>query len=358
MRLKHVIRKEFIQFSKDKRMIPIVFIAPVIQLLVLGHAANLDVVNLDLAVCDEDTSSSSRALVRSLTSSRYFIETHRVTRCPDDARFFESAEAAIAVHIPRNLQSELDAGRTGSVLFTIDGSNTVPAGQGATMTLLAVERFNRQRIEEAGLAHLMDLRPGVDLRSRIWFNPDLETKNFFVPGILGLLLMLITMILTSMAVVKEKERGTIESIIVSPLSPLTLVMGKLVPFVIIGLIDVALVVAVARFHFHIPLHGSLVTLFIVSLLFILNTTGLGLLVSTISSTQQEAMMTAMFFIMMPIMYIAGFVFPIESMPEAVQWATYTIPLRHFLVAIRAIFLKGSTFMDLWRECAWLAGTGL
>jgi ABC-2 type transport system permease protein len=358
MRLRHVIRKEFIQFRKDRRMIPIVFVAPVLQLLVLGHAASLDVVDLDLAVCDEDTSPASRALVRSMTSSGYFIETHRVTRCPDDARFFENAEAAIAVHIPPDLQTELDAGRTGSVLFTIDGSNTIPAGQGVSMTLLAVDSFNRQRVEEEGLAHLLDARPGVDLRTRVWFNPDLETRNFFVPGILGLLLMLMTMILTSMAVVKEKERGTIESIIVSPLSPMTLVLGKLVPFVVIGLVDVALVVAVARYYFHIPLHGSLATLFLVSLLFIVNTTGLGLLVSTISSTQQEAMMTAMFFIMMPLMYLSGFVFPIESMPEAVQWFTYAIPLRHFLVAIRAVFLKGSTFLDLWRESAWLAGTGL
>jgi ABC-2 type transport system permease protein len=226
------------------------------------------------------------------------------------------------------------------------------------MSLMALERFNSKRIEEAGLADLAARGPGVDLLTRVWFNPDLRSRNFFIPGILGLLLMLMTMILTSMAIVKEKERGTIESIIVSPLSPLTLVLGKLVPFVLVGLVDVVLVVGVARLLFQIPLEGSLVTLFAVSFLFIINTTGLGLLVSTVSSTQQEAMMTAMFFVMMPIMYLSGFVFPVESMPGWVQWVAQAIPLTHFLVAIRAIFLKGSTIVDLWRECAWLASTGL
>lgn len=358
MRLRHVIRKEFIQFRKDRRMIPIVFVAPVLQLIILGYAASLDVRDLGLAVCDEDLSPSSRGLVRSMTSSGYFVETHRTTRCTDDARFFEASEASIAVHIPRGFESDMEEGREGSVLFSIDGSDTVPAGQGASMSLMAVQQFNRKRVEAAGLGQMVSRIPAVELRSRVWFNPDLESRNFFVPGILGLLLMLMTMILTSMAVVKEKERGTIESIIVSPLSPMTLVMGKLAPFVVIGFIDVVLVVGVARFLFHIPLHGSIVTLLLMSLLFILNTTALGLLVSTVSNTQQEAMMTAMFFIMMPIMFLSGFVFPIESMPEPVQWGTYVIPMRHFLVAIRAIFLKGSDIADLWRECAWLAGTGL
>jgi len=355
MILGHVVRKEFIQFSRDRRMIPIVIVAPVLQLIILGYAASLDVVDLRLAVCDEDASPTSRGLVRSITSSGYFIETRREARCPDDGRFFETSEASLALHIPRGLEADLETGSPSTVLFTVDGSDTVPAGQGVGMALLAVDRFNRKRIEDAGLAASI---PGVELRTRIWFNPDLESKNFFVPGILGLLLMVMTTILTSMAVVKEKERGTIESIIVSPLDPMALVAGKLAPFIVIGLVDVALVVIIARLVFGIPFEGSVWTLFVVSLLFIANTTGLGLFVSTVSSTQQEAMMTAMFFVLMPIMFLSGFVFPIESMPAPVQWFTYVIPMRHLLVAIRSIFLKGSSLADLWRECAWLAGTGL
>jgi ABC-2 type transport system permease protein len=358
VRLAHVIRKELIQFRRDRRMLPIIFIAPVLQLVILGYAASLDVRDIKLAVCDEDSSPSSRGLVRSLVASGYFIETIRAASCPDDERFFESARATVAMHVPRGFESAMERGGRGTVLVTVDGADSIPAGQGMRMMMLAVERFNGKRMASRGLADAASRLPGVDLRTRVWFNPDLESRNFFVPGILGLLLMLMTMILTSMAIVKEKERGTVESIIVSPLGPMTLVMGKLVPYVLVGLVDVVLVVAVARFVFLIPLRGSLATLMLASLLFIVNTTGLGLLVSTISATQQEAMMTAMFFIMMPIMFLSGFVFPIESMPEPVRWLTTVIPMRHFLVAIRAIFLKGSTLADLWRECAWLAGTGL
>ncbi len=354
MTLHHVIRKEFIQFYRDRRMIPIVFVAPVMQLIVLGFAASLDVEDLRLAICDEDFSESSRGLARSLTSSGYFVQTVGLTRCQSDEKLFESGQASLALHIERGFEEDLRDGRDANVLITIDGTDTIPAGQGVSSSLMAVENFNRSRIEASGM---QVAAAGVVLRDRIWFNPDLESKNFFIPGILGMLLMLMTMILTSMAIVKEKERGTMESIIVSPLRPMVLVAGKLVPFVLVGLVDVALVVAVARFVFGIPFAGSLATLFTVSLLFIFNTTGLGLLISTLSSTQQEAMMSSMFFVMMPILYLSGFAFPVESMPRPVQPLTDLIPLTHFLVAIRAIFLKGSTLTDLWKECIWLASTG-
>jgi ABC-2 type transport system permease protein len=355
--LHHVILKEFIQFRRDRRMIPIVFVAPIVQLIVLGYAASLDVVDLKLAVCDADGSTASRDLVRDMSSAGYFVKTVGMRTCTNDARLFETSQASLALHIPRGFEEELDSGRDTEVLLTIDGTDTIPAGQGVANTQLALEKFNRGRLAASGMAGRGIVMAGVQLQDRVWFNPELKSKDFFVPGILGMLLLLMTMILTSMAMVKEKERGSIESIIVSPLRPMVLVAGKLVPFVLVGLLDVLLVVVAARLVFDIPFHGSLLTLFTVSLLFIFNTTGLGLLISTLSNTQQEAMMSAMFFVMMPIMYLSGFVFPVESMPEPVQPFTNIVPLTHFLVAIRGIFLKGSTLVDLWPQCAWLAATG-
>lgn len=357
MRLGHVIRKEFIQFGRDRRMIPIVFVAPIIQLIVLGYAASLDVDELGLVICDEDRSTASRDLARAMTSSGYFVTRQNQPTCPHEEEYFETGRASVALHVPGQFGEGLMAGRDQSVLLTIDGTDTIPAGQGVSNSILAFEAFNQDRLRRQGIANLSERMAGVRIRDRVWFNPTLESRLFFVPGILGILLMLMTMILTSMAIVKEKERGTMESIIVSPLRPMVLVAGKLVPFVLVGLVDVVLVVTVARFVLGVPFQGSLLTLFVVSLLFIINTTGLGLLISTLSSTQQEAMMTSMFFVMMPIMYVSGFAFPIESMPEVVQPLTDVIPLTHFLVAIRGIFLKGSSMADLWYQCSWLAGTG-
>jgi ABC-2 type transport system permease protein len=355
MRLRHVIVKEFIQFRRDRRMLPIVFVAPVFQLVVLGYAASLDVEDVRLVVCDADRTPASRELVRAFTASGYFVPAVAGDTCTDEHEHFERGRASLALHIPRGFEEELHDGQT-PVLITVDATDTIPAGQGMSSALLAIEKFNARRMRRSGLPAAVRIA-GVSLRDRVWYNPELESRFFFVPGILGMLLMLMTMILTSMAIVKEKERGTMESIIVSPLRPMVLVAGKLVPYVLVGLVDVVIVVAVAKFVFGIPFQGRLSTLFAVSLLFIFNTTGLGLLISTLSSTQQEAMMSAMFFVMMPIMYLSGFAFPIESMPEHVQPVSLIVPLTHYLVAIRGIFLKGSTLPDLWTQCAWLAGTG-
>ena len=286
------------------------------------------------------------------------METFGGGPCAHEEPLFERGEAQVALHVPPGFQRDLDSGEGAAVLFTVDGSDTIPAGQGSTYAILGVKRYNEKRLAAAGAGDAAARIQAVELRQRVWFNPELRSKNFFVTGILALLLMLMTMILTSMAIVKEKERGTLESIIVSPMSPLTLVLGKLVPFVVIGFLDVLLVVAVARYAFGIQLRGSILTLLAVSGLFIVNTTGLGLLVSTLSSTQQEAMMSSMFFVMLPLIYLSGFVFPIESMPAAVQWMTDLIPLKHFLVAVRAVFLKGSSLGDLAVQCAWLTGSGV
>jgi ABC-2 type transport system permease protein len=192
----------------------------------------------------------------------------------------------------------------------------------------------------------------------VWYNPELKSRNFMVPGILAQLLLLMTMLLTSLAIVKEKENGTLEQLIVTPLKPFELVLGKLLPFVLVGFIDIVLVLLVALLLFGIRVQGSLPLLFVLSGVFLLTTLGLGLLISTVSRNQQQAMMTAVFFVMLPMIMLSGFVFPIENMPLPIRWLTYLMPLRYYFVIIRGLFLKGSGLAELWDETLILAGFGV
>ncbi|MBD3170624.1 MAG: ABC transporter permease subunit [candidate division Zixibacteria bacterium] len=356
----YIIKKEFLQFRRDRRMFGISFVAPVIQLLLLGYAANLDVKNVPIVVYDMDNTSISRELITKFTNSGYF-EIRDYIDDPDDIdRYIDSGEAELAFSIPRGFANELTANRTPQLQVITDGSNANSATIGLNYASMIISDYSTNIMIQhlKGLKKLGFSRPYVEPEIRIWYNPDLKSRNFMVPGVLALLLMVVTMILTSLAIVKEREIGTMEQLIVTPVKPYQLIIGKLTPFTIIGLVDIILVLIVAAFWFGVPVRGSILLLYVLCAFFLLNTLGLGLLVSTLSRNQQQAMLSAIFFIMMPMLFFSGFVFPIENMPMVFQYFSYLLPLRYFFVIVRGIFLKGVGIVELWDEAGLLLFFGL
>lgn len=342
--IRSIVRKEFLQLRRDRKMLPIVILAPIIQLVLLGYAANLDVRSLRLAVYDADRSMASRALTGEFLSTDYFISAGELILNRDVEAELLAGRADIVLVIPDEFETAITANQPTQVQMIIDGSNSTVGTAALNYATVIGNRFLRT-LPPPG----QEMATPVSIEPRVWFNPELETRNFMIPGIVGLLLMVITTMLSSLAIVKEKELGTLEQLNVTPIKPWQLIVGKLIPFVIIGLFDVLLVTAVARFLFIVPFRGSLLLLFGMSVIFLATTLGLGLFISSISHTQQQAMMTSVFFLMMPMIFLSGFAFPIESMPEVVQYMTYLLPLRYFFVILRGIFLKGAGFATLWDE---------
>jgi len=356
----HIIRKELLQFRRDPKMFSISFIAPIFQLLVLGYAANLDVTDLPTVVCDLDRSAASRELLRTFSNSGYFELAWEVTRMEDVDPYLETGEASIAVVVPRGFGDRLTAGRPAGLQVIADGSDansaTIGLGYASALTARYSQRVIVQRLERLGRPDAQPARIAPEVR--VWYNPELKSRNFMVPGILGLLLLVMTMMLTSLAIVKEKEVGTMEQLVVTPIRPYQLIIGKLAPFTLIGLVDIVLILLVAAFWFNVPVRGSVPLLFGLCVVFLMTTLGLGLLVSTLSRTQQQAMITSAFFVMFPMNFLSGFIFPIENMPELIQYLTYLLPPRYFFVILRGLFLKGVGLEQLWDEVVILSIMGV
>ena len=342
--IRSVVRKEFLQLRRDRKMLPIVIIAPILQLVLLGYAADLDVRSLRLAVYDADRSMASRALTSEFLSTDYFISAGELFLNQDVEAELLAGRADMVLVIPDDFETALMANRPTQVQMIIDGSNSTVGTAALNYATVVGNRFAQTRLSSE-----REIVAPVMIEPRVWFNAELETRNFIIPGILGLLLMVITMMLSSLAIVKEKELGTLEQLNVTPIRPWQLIVGKLIPFVIIGLFDVLLVTLVARFLFVVPFRGSFLLLFGMSIIFLATTLGLGLFISSVSHTQQQAMMTSVFFLMMPMIFLSGFAFPIESMPKIVQYVTYLLPLRYYFVILRGIFLKGAGLATLWDE---------
>jgi ABC-2 type transport system permease protein len=342
------LRKEFRQLRRDPRMLFLLIVPPIVQLVLLGYAANLDVRHVPLVVCDPVPSATSRDLVQRLVASTYF---DLVGYEPDARRvgeWLDRGEATVALVFPPDFGKEVAQGTTASVQLLVDGSET----NTATVALSYASQIIQHALGAGAVS------AGVVPELRVWFNPALSSRWFIIPGLVGLLLTVMTTVLTALALVKEKETGTLEQLLVTPLRPATVLLGKLVPFLLIGLLDVLLVVLVATLWFQVPLRGSIPLLFGSALLFLLNTLGLGLLISTLSRTQQQALIGAAFFALMPMIILSGFVFPIESMPPVIQAVTYIVPLRYFLTIVRGIFLKGVGIPALWEEMLALLVLGL
>lgn len=358
-----VIKKELQQLRRDKKVIPAMIIGPIIQLLALGYAANLDVLNVPLLLVDQDRSAASRDLVDRFLASGYFelVATEDSPEAIDP--WLLDSRAQLALVIGPGYGDKLATGRRPAVQVIADGTDSNSAGLGlgyASRILASVGMEIRQ-------ASLQEARPALsavasagtfDLVPRVWYNPDLKTRWFYVPAILAMVLMLVTMILPSVAVVREKEIGTLEQLIVTPLRPWQLILGKLTPFVIVGMLDLLVVTALAVYLFKVPLRGSLLLLLALSFLFILTTLGLGLLVSTLVRTQQQAMGFCVYLLMVPMIYLSGLIFPIENMPRGFQIATYVIPVRYYANILRGIFLRGSGLDVLWPDALVLLGMGV
>ncbi|MEO5741561.1 MAG: ABC transporter permease [Vicinamibacterales bacterium] len=359
-RIWFVMWKEIIELRQDPRIFGIIFIAPVVQLAILGYAATTDVRNVPIVVVDTDRSTGSQDLISRFTGSGIFDIVDVVSDARQVDRYLESGDAWMALSIPANYGENVAAGRPTTLQVVADGSdaNSTNIALGYASNLIA--GYTQDLVARRRAAGAPNIGGGgsIEARVRVWFNPALESRYFMLPGIFALLLLVVTSNLSSMAIVREREVGTLEQLNVTPLGRLELIIGKLLPYGIIGLIDVLIVLVVIVFWFEVPLRGSFWLLFGMSLIYLLTTLGLGLFISTISHTQQQAMMTSTFFFLIPMMYLSGFIFPIENMPAAIQPITYLIPLRYFVVILRGIFLKGVGLETLWPQALALLGWGM
>jgi ABC-2 type transport system permease protein len=352
-RLRVLVWKEFLELRMDPRLFGIVILAPILQLTLLGYAATTDIRDVPIVVADGDRSSASRELIQRFDASGNFTVVATVTTVSEVEPFLERGRAWLALSIPPGYGEDLERGAPAVLQIIADGtdSNSTTGALGYATALIG--GYARELLETGRPTQGVS-RPTagtIDARIRVWFNPQLESRFFMIPGVLALVLLVVTANLAAMAIVREKEIGTLEQLNVTPLRRWELIAGKLLPYGLIGMVDVLLVTAVAVFWFEVPLRGSFWLLFALSLLYVVCTLSLGLLVSTISSTQQQAMITATFFFLMPMIYLSGFLAPIENMPEPIQWATYLMPLRYFLVIVRGIFLKGVGAGILWPQIA-------
>jgi ABC-2 type transport system permease protein len=356
-RVRFMIWKELIELKEDRRLFGLVIVAPILQLFMLGYAATTDVRDVPIVVADADRSSASRDLIARFDASPNFTIAGVVTSTREVDPYLERGRAWMALAIPQGYADALGRGEPQRVQVIADGSdaNSTNVALGYATNLIGAYS---QELASARAPAGVTPRGGIEARVRVWFNPRLESRDFMLPGVLALLLLVITTNLSSMGIVREKELGTLEQLNVTPLRRWELILGKLLPYALVGMLDVCLVLGVAVLWFQVPLRGSVVLLFALTLIYLMTTLGLGLFVSTISSTQQQAMMTTTFFLLTPMIYLSGFIFPIENMPAAIQPFTYLIPLRYFLVILRSIFLKGVGLDVLWPQALALAAWGV
>ena len=352
-RVRFLVWKEFLELRLNPRLFGVVVVAPIVQLTLLGYAATTDVHDVPVVVADGDRTASSRELAARFDRSASFRVVSVVETVAEVDEFLERGEAWLALGIPAGYGRLLSQGRTASVQVVADGTdaNSTTVALGYATSLVAA--YAEELAESRGVASAV-----VEARLRVWFNPRLESRYFMLPGVLALVLLVVTANLTAMAIVREKEVGTLEQLNVTPLRRWELVAGKLLPYGAIAILDVFLVVLVTVGWFEVPLRGSFVLLVAMCGLYVFSTLALGLFISTISDTQQQAMMTSTFFFLTPMLYLSGFIFPIENMPAAIQFFTYVIPLRYFLVLVRGIFLKGIGLDLLWPQATALALWGV
>jgi len=343
LRVRRMVAKELRQIFRDERTKRVIFVSPVIQLILFGYAVNTDVHNVATALVDHDRTTESRELVSALTASGYFRIVSTSDRPADLGYALDHGDAVVGLEIPSGYGADLLAGRSPAVQLLLDGtnSNTATVAQGYATRI--VQQLGARVGSPTSLA--MGGAP-VDLRARAWFNPSLESRVYNVPAVIGVIVLLMCLLLTALGVVREREVGTLEQLLVSPLSPGELMLGKTIPVAGIALVQLTLVTTVALLWFDVPLRGSVPTLLMAAALFILAGLSFGLLISTISSTQQEAFL-AMFLFLLPAIILSGFLYPISTMPEFFQKLTLVNPLRHFLEIVRGIFLKGAGVRELW-----------
>lgn len=348
-RIKEIIRKEFYQTLREPRMRFVLFIPPLMQLIIFGYVVNLDVTNSRIAWIDLDNTPASRELLAEFNSSGYFRVVAIPTSGDEADDLLDKGKVNGVIRILHGFSRKILRGEMTSVQILVDGTNSNTASLISNYANQIINRFsNRISYEQI---------PSLTVQSRIWFNPELLSQDYFVPGIVVNIITMVTIMLTAMAIVREKEIGTMEQLMVTPIRPVELILGKTLPFVIVGLADVVLITVAALLIFNIPFRGSGILLMGCSILFLLTTLGVGLFISTVSQTQQQAMMSSFFFFM-PTFMLSGFAFPIRNMPVIVQYLTYLNPVRYFIEITRGIFLKGSGINVLWQQMAALLIFGI
>lgn len=348
-RIRCMVIKELAQILRDRNLVRLLVVAPLIQLLVMGFAATTDIREIRLAVRDNDHSWHSRELYRSLGASGYFKTFYATDSADNDGTLLVAGKAGLALIIPPKFGERILKRETVSVQVLVDGSDSNFGVQGLgylqkaiRLYTVGLEKRSQSRVGRSPL-------PSVAVESRVWYNPGLVSRVYMVPAIMALLLLVTTMLITSMALVKERENGTMEQLIVTPLRPGEIIAGKLLPFVLIGFIELTFAILVIRFVFLIHMRGSLASLLVLSGLFLFTTLGLGLFISTLVKTQQQAMLVSAFFVMMPFVLLSGFAFPVENMPKPVQPFTALIPLKYYLLIVRGIYLKGQGWKEFWPQ---------
>jgi ABC-2 type transport system permease protein len=359
LRLGQLLRKEFKQLLRDPRAKRMLFLSPVVQLLLFGYAVNTDVRHVPTFVLDRDATTESRRLVESFTASGYFDVTRRGQRPAEIIDALDHGDVLVALEIPKDFAADIANGQPAEVQLLVDGAtaNTANVALGYAGQIIA--RYGAERGAELAARSGVAVRNagGVDFRVRAWYNPNLESQVYNVPAVMGNIVMMMALLLTSLAVVREREIGTLEQLMVSPLRPLELILGKTLPSAAVAMIDVALVTSVSLLWFGIPFRGSFLLLFVASAVYILTGLGAGLLISTISKTQQEAFMS-MFLFFLPAMMLSGMMFPVENMPPLLQQLTLINPIRHYLVIVRGVFLRGAGWHVLMPQILILLAIGV
>jgi ABC-2 type transport system permease protein len=356
VRVLSITRKEFLHIVRDPRMLAVMFLIPVIQLLLMGYAATTDVRHLRTAVWDQDRSAASRELLEAYRASNYFDLTAYVESEQALAQVMDSGDVRAAILIPAGYERDLARGEKVKVGFVLDGSDpnvattalSVAQGVGQAESMVVIEHTLGGRLEAA---------PGIEVHPRVWYNPTMESANFMIPGLIAVILTMLTMLLTAMSIVKESEAGTMEQLIVTPIRPLELIVGKVAPYVLIAFWDLLEILLIGMWWFHVPVQGSVPLLLGLSGVFMATSLGLGILISTVSKTQQEAMLLT-FFILLPSIFLSGYFFPIDAMPPFLQYVSRAVPLTYALVIVRSIILKGADFQILAGDVAALGVFGL
>ncbi len=359
-RLKQMLIKEFIQVFRDKRTRFVLFGPPIIQMLIFGYAATFEIYHVPTVVLDLDHSQESRELLSRFSSSPYFDVQRQLTDSRQIGDLIERGEATVGIEINAGFAQNLRKGQTAPLQVIVDATNSntalIASGYVSQIALGFAQSYQKDRIYRIA-PQMVDKMPSVQLEQRPWYNPDLRSRWFFVPGIIGSLTLVLVVTLTAFAVVREREIGTLEQIMVTPIRPVEFILGKTLPFFLIGLFDVSLIAVVGTLWFQVPFRGNILVLFAGAVLFLLCMLGVGLLISTVSSTQQQAMVTSFFFIM-PAITFSGFGFPISTMPQWLQYCTYLSPLRYFLVVLRGTYLKGVGMEILWPQMLAMAVLGI
>ncbi len=340
--IRAIMYKEFIHILRDRRTIMLVVMMPFIQIMIYGYAINMDVKHLATVVYDEDQTYLSRRLVDSFQQSAYFKVIKRVESPKELHLAIDQGKAKTGLLIPPNFTKDVLSGKGTKLQLLIDGSDSTPANVAMNSSQAIVSSF----MQREGLVPINVLP--IDFRPRLWYNPDLKSSFFMIPGLIGLLLQMIIPMITASAIVREKERGNIEQLLVTPIQPYELMIGKLIPYIFIGMFIAVVVITTANILFHIPIRGSILTLLLLTFLFLTVCLGIGLLASTVAETQQEASHIVMFFIA-PSILLSGFIFPRETMPPFVYALSYFVPLTYFVVIVRGIILKGLGFVELWDQ---------